>query len=418
MSTTSASPTAPRSAASHSNPTSDTGRHAAIETPYAGMPALKSAPAGCPQCGDKAPWGGSAWCPKCGYYPKLGISISTDVLRPALEEEKLEAAEIPTWVWVAGGGIVLVLAVSLFARFYVPVDGPLTIWSLATLGLGVLLFGVSHVQAYLVGGAGSDKLGLMDLFLGPAAVWRAAMKHMPDTQWLACRGTWGVTLMLCGLLVVGGLGWDELNQLVASKAKTQEKFNPLQSMVGMARNGKGQPQNPGGPESLDEAMQAFVGDVGADQFQGAGQVAAEAPGLKKQCAIVGYTKSVNGELRSVLLASMTAGQLEEFVAKVPADRIPPALVSRLEAMLPELRTARPSVDCPMQAYWVKPDLSCFISYDAGEEGAEPDWSESQFLELLDKSGASVDLQQTQAVLEETQGELERSLPQLQDALSR
>ena len=418
MSMTTASPTAPRPAVPLSPSTGDATRQAAIATPPAGTPAVKGAPDGCPQCGDKAPWWGSSWCPKCGYYPKLGISISTDVLRPVLEEEKLEAPEIPKWVWIAVGGSVLVLAVSIAARFCVTVDGPLTIWSLVTLGLGVLLFCVSHVQAYLVGGAGSDKLGLMDLFLGPAAVWRAAMERMPDTQWLVCRGIWGVTLMLCGLLVVGGLGWDELNQLVVSQAQSQEKLNPLQSMVGMARNGQGQPQADSGPEGLDEAMQAFVGEVGADQFEGAGAVAAETPALKQQCAIVGYTKSVNGELRSVLLASTTAGQLDQFVAKIPADRIPPALVSRLQAMLPELRTARPSVPCPLQAYWVKPELNCVISYDAGEEGAEPDWSESKFLELLDKSGVSIDHEQTQAVLEETQRDLEQSLPQLHDALSK
>lgn len=381
------------------------------------MPAVKGAPQGCPQCGNKEAWGGSAWCPKCGYYPKLGISISAEALKPVMEEEKLEPAEVPTWVWVAVGGVGLVLAVSLYARFCVPVDGPLTIWSLATLGLGLLLFGVSHVQAYLVGGAGSDKLGLMDLFLGPAAVWRAALKRLPETQWLACRGTWGAALIVCGLLVVGGMGWDELNQLFAAKAKQQEKFNPLQQMVGMARGAKGQSQA-AGAENLDDAMQAFVGELGADQLQGIGAIEAEVPALKKQCAIVGYTKSVNGELRSVLLASMTAGQPDEFVAKVPTDRIPPALVAKLEATLPELRTARPSVECPMQAYWVKPDLSCLISYEAGEEGAEPDWSESQFLELLDQSGVSIDLEEVAPVLEETTRDLERSLPQLQDALSR
>jgi hypothetical protein len=347
------------------------------------------------------------------------MAVAADVMKPAWEEEKLEAAEIPGWVWTACGGIAFLLAGSLYARFFVPVDGPQTIVSLAALGAGFLLYATAYLQAYLAAGSGSDKLSLMDFFLGPVAVWKAAATKLPETRWVLCRGTWGVTMMFCGLVVVGGLGWEELEEWTAAKAATQEKFNPLQEVLGAAARGPKKQAGPGA-ESIDEAMNAFVSEIGADGLQGLDSGAEEAPVMKKQCAIVGYTKTVNGDLKSVLLASMTAGKPDEFVAKVPVDKIPASFAARLEALLPEMRTARPSVDCPMQAHWVQPDLSCMISFDEveGEDGEkEIDWSEAQFLELLDKAGVSMDLEDVAPVLEETQENLERSLPQLQDALS-
>ncbi|MCI0657085.1 MAG: hypothetical protein L0170_08440, partial [Acidobacteria bacterium] len=353
--------------------------------------------------------GASSWCPRCGFYPKTGTSVSADVLRPAWEEEKLEAGEIPGWVWTAGGGIALTLAGSLYARFFVPVDGPQTIVSLAVLGAGFLLYATAYLQAFLAAGSGSDKLTLMDFFLGPLAVWKAAATRLPDTRWVLCRGTWGVALMFCGLVVVGGLGWDELEQWTAAKAATQEKFNPLQQALGAAARGP-KKHSGQGSESIDEAMNAFVNELGADGLQNMNAGVEEASVMKKQCAIVGYTKTVNGDLKSVLLASVTAGQPDEFVAKVPVDKIPASFAARLEALLPELRTSQPSVDCPMQAHWVRPDLSCMISFDEveGEDGKqEIDWSEAEFLELLDQAGVSVDLEDVAPILEETQENLER-----------
>ena len=78
------------------------------------------------------------------------------------------------------------------ARLRVPVDGPRTIWSLAQLGLGLLLFVVSHVRAYMIGGSGSDKVGFMDVLLSPMVVWRPVVARLPETGMLVSRAAWGV----------------------------------------------------------------------------------------------------------------------------------------------------------------------------------------------------------------------------------
>lgn len=392
---------------------SKTAAIATAATPATGVriPQRKHTP--CGHCGSLEPWGDSPWCLRCGYYPKLGMCIPLDALKNQEVEEKLEDVELPRWVWGLGLGVLAILAVRVYARLNVPLDGPRTVWALIQVVLGLTLLAVSHVQAYVVCGGQSDKVSLVDMFLAPLSVWRPVFALLPSTRWLVMRGGWGAAATVCGLFVVGGLGWDELSHLVAMKARAQQKVKPLQAIARMAR-GSGAA---GGPQDLEGAMQSFIEELGADQLvEGKPAASEESPGLKRQCAIIGYTRSVGGELRSVLLASVTAGQPDQFLAKVPVDKLPAAIIARLDTLLPELRTSQPSVECPLPAFWVRPELTCIMSFEPGE--AEGEWKESKFLELIDQAGMSFDAEQTLPTLEDTKQTLEQSLPALQDALSR
>lgn len=372
-------------------------------------------PPTCSKCQTTEPWGDSAWCPHCGFYPKLGICIPVDAIKSQHVEETLEAGEIPHYVWWMAGGGVAILVVSIIAHLQVPADGPQTMWSIAQVSLGLFLLLASHIQAYTLSASKNEKLGIFDMVAAPAAVWRGAFESLPNSSGLVTRGSWGLTAILCGFLVVGGLGWEEINSMIASKAANQKKFKPLAAIASLA-NGKGKRKAGGGPESVEDAMNALVEELGVEELTngGGGPVVAEETGLRKQCAIVGYTKNVDGELKSVLLATMSAGQPDEYVAKIPVDKLPANVSSRLASVLPEMRTRRPSVEVPMQAYWVRPDLTCTMSFEEGAE--EGTWSEVKFVEMLNAAGVDFDPEQTAEVLGETQKTLEQSLPQLQDAL--
>lgn len=368
----------------------------------------------CHNCQSPEPWGASAWCPQCGFYPKLGICIPVDAIKSAHEEEDLGDGEIPRWLWGLGIGSVAILIVSIVARLQVPDDGPKTLWTIAQVSLGLFLLLASHIQAYYLSGSKNDKLGLMDMIAAPAAVWRGAFEALPDTGWLVTRGGWGLGAILCGFLVVGGLGWDEINAMIAAKAQNQQKFKPLAAIASMATKGKARPKA-GGPENVEDAMNAFVQELGVENLQVGGEPVAEEPaGLRKQCAIVGFTKNVDGELKSVLLATVSAGQPQEYVAKVPVTKLPDNVASRLASILPDMRTSQPSVDCPIKAYWVKPELTCMMSFEEGAE--EGNWSDVKFLEMVNTAGVKFDAEQTAEVLGDTQQLLEQSLPELQNAL--
>lgn len=373
-----------------------------------------AAPSGpCPKCDSPDPWGGSAWCPHCGFYPKLGICIPVEAIKTAHQEEQLGSGEIPQWVRRMGLGCGAILVLDVIARLQLPADGPRTIMTLLQASVGLFLLIASHIQAYVFSGSGDDKLGFFDLLAGPQKVWRAPLEALPKTSWMVTRGAWGVTAIVFAFLVVGGIGWEEINAAIEAKVGQQKKFKPLAAIASLA-NGKGG-KGKGGTENVEDAMNKFVEELGVENIKpGGGEVAEEDPGLRKQCAIVGFTKNVDGELKSVLLATVSAGQPQEYVAKVPVNKLPANISSKLANMLPDMRTSRPSVDCPIKAYWVKPELTCTMAFEEGAD--QSNWSDVKFVEMLDAAGVKFDAGQAADVLGETKATLDKSLPQLQDAL--
>jgi hypothetical protein len=341
-------------------------------------------------------------------------------MQPAVtEEEPLDANEpLPAWLWIVSGGVLAIIVLSVVARLQVPVDGPRTIWSLAQLGLGLLLIIVSHVQAYLVGGSGTDKITIMDFVLSPTTVWRPITARLPATGMLVSRGAWGCTAAVCAVLIVGGLGWEDISQLIKPREK-QDRLTPLQVALLLSGGGNG---GDGQPADTEEALQDFIEEIGADKLPaGGGPVEKPGPSQKAQCAIVGFTRSVSGELRSVILATMVEGKPAEFVARLPVENFDPEVIARLTAQLPALRIRRPAVRCPIQAMWVKPDVTCMVGYDPAAEGdAEQTWKNLSFLEIVDPENEQdqVPGPAAGAAIEQVAPEVEKALPELQNALSR
>jgi hypothetical protein len=297
-----------------------------------------------------------------------------------------ELAPLPTWVWVLGGGVLVIFIVSLVVRFQVPEDGPLTIWSLIQLLTGTLLLGLSQLQAYWIGASQTDRLTPSDLVFSPLHLWKPALRRLPDTAGLLCRGVWGATIALCAMLVTGGLGWEGISQLIEAHAK-EHQFNALHKVVGFARAASVVTTEKEAPaEDLEGALGDLTGKV-ADEIIAEPPPQApvpEQPTFKAECAVVGFTRSVSGELRSVLMARVVEGRPVQFVARLPAEDVPEDIRAQLEATLPTIRTRRPAVPCPMQAFWVAPRLSCFVGYDAADEESGQ-YQNAKVLELIDPS---------------------------------
>ena len=340
---------------------------------------------------------------------------------------------IPQWLWITLGGLALFLGGSLYARFYVTVDGPRTLWALAQVFVGLMLLVGAHFQAYLRNAAKSDKSSFTDIFLHPIEIWRPIFVHLPETGSLVSRATWGVSATLMAFLIVGGVSPSEVADVMGAEEGESQMFNPLKMIMSQTAK-MSQAQQPqqavvqgDAPESMEEAVANLTEQIGVDQLQNMGPVVLPAnagPDRKSQCAIIGYTKSVKGDLRSVLLAKIVQGKPAQFVAKVPTAEMPDDVVERLQQLLPEMRVRRPAVDCPITAYWVDPQLTCQIGYDEPEEsqsgGSDPeDWENVEFLELYRSTGGSTrEIEEATRTIEETQSQLENSLPALNGALSR
>jgi hypothetical protein len=392
----------------------ETGSLKAAATPAQGTARPSATKRTCPQCGATEAWGNASWCPKCGYYPKLGTKVAADTLQPVggEAEELIPAGPMPMWFKVLCGGLLIIIIVSIAARLRVPADGPLTLWSLSQLGLGVLLLIVCHVQAFIVSGSRANNLSMLDLLLSPLAVWKPVIHRLPKTGMLVTRGTWGAAVALCAIVVVGGLNWENLNQLFAAQSG-REPISPFKMAMQIADNGQGKA---GDQQDMDQAMQDFVEEIGADGIAVGQGLAKDEPAMKSQCAIVGFTRDIKGGLHSVLLATTVSGNPQEFVAKLPVEQLAPEIRAKLEAQLPGLRSRRAYVRCPVQAVWVKPELTCMIGYDPGDDAGK--WKNLEFLEIVDPDQPEGKDDPPLPGVEQLRPEVEKALPELQDALSR
>jgi len=344
-------------------------------TPARGTPRPAGGAQTCPECGATESWGTASWCPNCGYYPKLGTKVSADVL-PSTggETEELEpAGPLPAWFKILAAGVLVIVVASIFARVRIPADGPRTIWSLAQLGLGLVLVIVSHIQAFLAGGSRLSNMSMLDAIFSPQSVWKPVIHRLPKTGMIVSRATWGATATLCTVVIVGGLSWENLNQLFIQKSNG-DQLSPFQKAMLLAGKGNGKDDSEESGDAIDELMQES--DAKTGQGPGSPQ-----PAMKSQCAVIGFTLDVKGNLHSVLLATMVAGRPAEFVTKLQVKQAPAAIRATLEARLPTMLSQRPSVRCPMQAYWVKPDLTCMIGYDPGADARQ--WKNPEFLEIID-----------------------------------
>ncbi len=312
----------------------------------------------CPKCNSTAPWGGASWCPACGYYPKLGRCVDLGTPPPGMAEEleSNEPLEFPGWLILLGIGVLFILGVSIVARMFLPEDGPRILWALAQIGVGLLVFGVMHVHAYLFAGSVTDKLAPTDMFFHPILIWRPTLAALPETGKRVCGGAWGVSTALCAIWVVG-LTLSQVGDVIAATAPKNQQptmgavINHLRSL------NKDRPadDSAGEQQSLEDSVQALGGEI-PEPLEESGD-------RQLMCVVFGYTQDVVGELHSVLIADLLEGKPHEFVGKIPVGDVDPKTVAYVDAARTVLATNRPCVFSPVRGHWLRPEIYCRIEYE-------------------------------------------------------
>ncbi len=174
----------------------------------------------CPRCGKTlTDAGGIGWCPACGHCALLEQQAEqVPGQPPPRAPSKLGAVEFfsvvgrtPGWLWLLFAGVLGVIGASLAVSFILPDDSLDRVrWSLGQLLFGVAIMVMAHiwairqVPAVEVRGRSRGKYSLVEL-------WRVAASRMPATRWPVNLMSWGVSLIVCALLVVGGFGWWVMN---------------------------------------------------------------------------------------------------------------------------------------------------------------------------------------------------------------
>ena len=152
-------------------------------------PALPTGPLGepCVHCGTPMKKG-QAWCLRCGYYPILKTFVELDESEklpevaangatiPGGEQAPKSTIEvwknlIPRWGWQLIAGVMVLLIISLAARFAMAPGRPKAVWTWVQFGIGVGAVIVAHFVSYLKAIMVNDSLSFIDNVLNPWAIW-------------------------------------------------------------------------------------------------------------------------------------------------------------------------------------------------------------------------------------------------------
>ena len=179
-------------------------------------PATNEAPAqetGCPRCQQPLidPHG-LGWCKACGYCRSLdedrtklplapaGPPTSVKTLRPSVQ------VKVPRWGIVLLAGVIVTATGSWVIGRYVPLQ-PLhrALWATIQAALGILVMFLGQFFGLLRIAPEEATLHFFDAIV-PFRLYGLVCKRLPQMAIVLCIGSWGLTLTLSGLLLIGGLG--------------------------------------------------------------------------------------------------------------------------------------------------------------------------------------------------------------------
>ena len=173
-------------------------------------------------------------------------------------------------------GLLCVFLVTFAGRmFYSYRDSDPAYWTHIQAAWGVIFLLSTHVSAGLFALKTSPNYGPVSWFVNPIETWGPLFEENAFQKRLSCL-VWGVAATVLPFFIIGGVTSDHLFAKIESR---KPSFNLLQSVVGMA---KGAQWDADSPDSLEDAIQDFVGDVD-EQLQ-------NNPSLENRhvCSVYGY----------------------------------------------------------------------------------------------------------------------------------
>jgi hypothetical protein len=338
-------------------------------------PAARQAPAPaaapCPHCGGTLVSPGSlGWCQKCGYCESLEFEAGP-LTAAARKPSPLGTFEIldmiretPRWVWVLLGGVVGVALISLAADFLLEEDClERAIYTTAQIGVGLLMVLAAQIWAGVwVGVATEEEIGPKDFIL-PFRLWSIAIGCLPRSRKPIILAGWGVAVMICAVLLIGGLDfwWEVYNP---------KKFAPPPSgNMASAAVEDGQ---------QDKAWDQKLKDV-AKLSEKTKEDEKKKSKIDRRptvdCVIIGYLLD-NDQLTGLVLARARAGRLAYAgVVRTGFEKVSRPLLKQLAA----LRQEAPYISgLEINAIWVTPEVVCQIHQsgtDASGLLASPNFKE-------------------------------------------
>ncbi len=359
----------------------------------------------CPTCGSDTPWGRSSWCPECGYFPKAGLE-GTGIVDDEISAPPARLSVLPEWVAPTLVAVVCILISSIVMRFVLssPLQRSLVAMT-QFLVCTATVFAV-HSRASLI--AMKTGRGWM-AFVNP---WTLILASMPKTKPLVI--VLGVGLSGMGSSFLMGLDVDLIAEAIAEEVKDNPKVtfsDILAAMTRMTTKAFGRPNKNAAIAAfgqLTQAMGQMSGESGgdaagagraSDDMDGSiGALAGTASALTSGTAsipkssgtssadgnasppdktspsatlskdtfdywIYGYTTNPDGEIRSLLLASMGGTGKLRYSLKLGLDGISSEALAHLREQFKPYRASSAAVTSPYGGKWVKPVAKCRVDHE-------------------------------------------------------
>ena len=176
---------------------------------------LQADTAACPRCGGHLlePTG-ITWCPACGYCPILEKPTPRSNPAGPRTPSKLGVTEFfkvvgntPEWLGRSLVGVFAAVTVSLVAHLLlIETAHDRALWGLWQLLVGLALVAGAHVLAFRQ--VTLNEIRACSRGNGAlTGLWRATLDRLPETRWPVNLLSWGASLILCSVVIIGGLGW-------------------------------------------------------------------------------------------------------------------------------------------------------------------------------------------------------------------
>ena len=373
----------------------------------------------CPQCGSDTPWGRSSWCPDCGYFPKAGFA-GTGVVEEDNGPPPTLLSVIPAWVLPTLVGVIAIFISSVVTRFvfHDPLQRSLVAIT-QLLVFTAMAFAVHSRASFLAMKTGKSWMA----FVNPGETWASVLTRMPSTRslilLLGCSFSGMGSSFLIGLdvdIVAEAIREEVKNNpkvtfadivgamtKMTSKAFGGQKKNLAMSAFGSLINATGQMSGGGGGEG---GLESANGDLGGTASMltdggssggsggtsgGSSSSAVVTKSVSKSAGtstpsdatpppedakptdsklkgtydywIYGYTTNPNGELRSLLLATIGGTGKLRFSQKLGIEGFSSKQLAQITEQLKPYRANSAAVTSPYGGKWVKPVAKCRVEHE-------------------------------------------------------
>ena len=166
----------------------------------------------CPRCKQQLiDPAGLGWCKACGYCRSLEAEQDNQLLQTSAGPSRGAAlagaaGQIPWWIWGLGVGVAVVAGGSLAAdRLLLTGNGlPRALWTSVQIGVGLVLIFAGQFFALVQIAHEDATLSFKDALV-PTRLWHLAGKRMSRLYGCLWTSAWGLSLVVCAFLFIGGL---------------------------------------------------------------------------------------------------------------------------------------------------------------------------------------------------------------------